>query len=213
MIDEEFDLTKRLIKLLSNYYGGFDSESAEFIKKNFYISSSDELDRVLSWIYEHQAKNFGFPDIKTLSECKKAVPTRREKKTFVAAKCDLCGTVYSYRMLYCPTCYDKGYYVEQFHVIKSENPIDAIKFNWPCPKPDKASADLSSFGDCYACDIRYESYCSHFGDENWDCREFRNCKCNTCCMKAKRFNQSLIGRKKTDVPENIKYEGFRKVAR
>ena len=113
-----------------------------------------------------------------------------EKVTGKKARvCLECGCEYDYSLPMCPACFDKGLDCRAKAVKKSEfkPTFKVIKYNKQYMNGEKGEQT------CFTCPHKQESYCSNFGNPDWNCHreEFESCECKICCGIAKKVNRQL----------------------
>lgn len=134
--------------------------------------------------------------------------TGKKAKVYFWAVCLECGCEYDYSLPMCPNCFDKGLDCRTKAVKKSEfkPPMSVIKYNKQYMNGDKNEQT------CYTCIHKKQSWCSNFGNPNWNCHreEFETCECKMCCAIAKKENRQL---QESNKEQKISYAiPFKKVA-
>lgn len=134
--------------------------------------------------------------------------TGKKARDYFWAVCLECGCEYDYRLPMCPACFDKGLDCRAKAVKKSEfkPTFKVIKYNKQYMNGDKNEQT------CFTCIHKKESYCSNFGNPNWNCHreEFESCECKMCCGIAKKANRQL---QESNAEHKISYAvPFKKVA-
>lgn len=174
-----------LLDQLRDYYGMPDQEQSEFITKRTQGMSEADQNDVYQKIIESRSKRFGFPDIAYLS--KYLTQTPKKARVYYWAVCLECGTEYAGTMPMCPKCYDKGLEcrAKNFKTSETPMPMKVIRYN----KEYTYRQDNELL--CYVCAEREMSYCPNFGRPDYFCKEYRECKCNRCCMIAKKANEQM----------------------
>lgn len=117
--------------------------------------------------------------------------TGKKARVYYWSVCLECGCEYDYRLPMCPACFDKGLDCRAKAVRKSEfkPPMKVIKYNKQYMSGDENEQV------CFTCPNKKESYCSNFGNPDWNCHreEFETCECKMCCGIAKKANRQLQG--------------------
>ena len=115
--------------------------------------------------------------------------TGKKARIYFWAVCLECGCEYDYLLPLCPNCFEKGLECRAKAVKKSEfKPnMTVIKYNKQYMRGDKNEPT------CFSCIHKKESYCSHFGNPDWNCHreEFEMCNCKMCCGIAKKENRQF----------------------
>lgn len=134
--------------------------------------------------------------------------TGKKARVYFWAVCLECGCEYDYSLPMCPACFDKGLDCRAKAVKKSEfkPTFKVIKYNKQYMNGEKGEQT------CFTCDHKKESYCSNFGNPDWNCHreEFESCECKICCGIAKKVNRQL---QESNAEHKISYAvPFKKVA-
>ena len=114
--------------------------------------------------------------------------TGKKARQYYWAVCMECGCEYDFDLPMCPSCYQKGLECRMKAVKTSEfkPTVKVIRYNKPYITVDKGETN------CYDCKDKTEfSFCSHFGQTWWNCKDYRDCKCNSCCMRMKKANERI----------------------
>ena len=175
-----------IIQDLELIYGFFRPEEKQWVEEHLKYLTETERINYLNFIKVDFPKTKGLPDIKTLKNTLLKV-TGKKAPVYYWKVCADCKTEYSFQLSLCPACYEKGMDCRMYEVKKSElrPPITVIRFN-------KTFFRLKGQLSCYDCISRKQSYCSHFGQTDWECREFRDCSCSKCCIEYKKWNEKNV---------------------
>ena len=115
--------------------------------------------------------------------------TGKKARVYFRAVCLECGCEYDYSLPMCPACFDKGLDCRAKAVKKSEfkPTFKVIKYNKQYMNGEKGEQT------CFTCSHKEGSYCSNFGNPDWNCHreEFESCECKMCCGIAKKVNRQL----------------------
>lgn len=178
-----------LIERLEKYYGLADDEETRFILDKLDGYSEADEQRLYEYIISNKNRRYGFPDVSFLSKVFSEIKPESQKKNkkYYWCVCDNCGSAYSYRLSLtgCPVCWNKGFECRSYKMVVSENkpPMKVIRYN--------KSTRIGNEKSCYDCEHNSLSFCGNFGNENYDCNKLGQCKCASCCIKAKRANESI----------------------
>lgn len=180
-----------MIERIEAYYGKeLGSEEKRWAEQNLGGLTGDYQDKFMDTLGNICKKGKGCPDISSMSKALQAV-TGKAPRVYFWSVCLECGTGYDYRLEMCPKCYEKGLKCTDKEVKVSDfpPPMNVIRYNKTFLRytNEKGQREMS----CYNCEGREFSYCSNFGNPNWDCRDYRNCKCNACCSMERRANSKL----------------------
>ena len=176
-MSDEFDAVERLEK----FYGKIPEEEKAWIDDNINSLSDEQKGKFYKALTTvHEFKN-GYPEISTMAEVFKKT-MNKAPKNYAWSVCMECGCEYDYKLPCCPSCYDKGLFCNAIAVKTSNIKPNIIQYN------KTYRADGTKEVVCYDCINKADSFCKHFGNENWNCNDFRTCKCAGCCIRAKRAN-------------------------
>lgn len=185
-----------LVERLESYFGMSDTETAGYILKREQAYDESGLEDIYQWVITNRNRRFGFPDVSFMGKAFAAIKPRGEK-TYFWAVCSECGGGYWNNLPYCPHCWEKGFLCSSraVHTGKEKPPVNVIRYNKPYTGGIEKGQDAKEL-ICYDCASREMSWCSWFGNPDHECREFRECRCKSCCVIAKKFNsQSAVQRK------------------
>lgn len=165
---------------LEGYFGVLGESEKKWITENL-----EHLDEESKMNVFTELKKKGSISITALQEVFQKVSGKKPRKYYWSI-CMVCGTEYGYGLPYCPGCHEKGVLTRRYYVKVSDfqPPAKVIRFNKEYLGDGKEPV-------CYTCKEREMSFCTHFGKEGWECRDYRNCKCASCCIKNKRENERL----------------------
>lgn len=176
---------------LADYYGELTDEEAEYIDKHSLGYTEKDLQRLFECITEMKQERSDGIDFETIQKGFKFVQPSVSDKKFCYAVCDKCGTKYWYTMIYCPTCWKQGKQISTRSIkVTDEEPKDVIRFS-----NESVSPINEHYGSCYDCKEEIKSYCRHFGNPDWFCKDFRECTCRGCCAAIKAETRRLINLK------------------
>lgn len=172
---------------VKEYYGQISEESQQIIKDVIDKYSKSEIESLKNDFF----KKFPLGQFPTPDKLSAFFDEHKPKaKTYYWAVCLECGCEYDYALPMCPECYDKGFDCRAKAVKKSEfkPTFKVIKYNKQYLNGAKGEPT------CYTCVHKKESYCSHFGDSDWQCHreEYEMCECKLCCGKVKAENRKLL---------------------
>lgn len=182
---------KMIFQELSNQFGKGSQEQAEWISKNVEKLGEEEKKNFLSKLLEMDLMDFP-----TIGDMKKVYQdvTGKKPPVYYWSKCLECGAEYDYQLPLCPVCYDNGLECRAYAVKTSENqpPFKVIRYN------KKYLQGINDNQNCYSCPNRKMSFCPHFGQVGYECKEFRECKCFPCCSKARKGEEELLEQQKQE---------------
>lgn len=176
---------KTFIQKLINYYGNPSEQIVTYIQGNVTITDDEYCNNLVNYLTENCNKNFGFPDIASISKAVKAVPKTIQTK-YCALKCNGCKKYYAINMTHCPYCWDKGKKVTEHSVYYREEPIVFVTYNKNITNSKIAEDNKDTL--CYDCKFKENSYCKYFGNPYYRCprEDFENCDCKKCCVSNKK---------------------------
>lgn len=173
-----------IIDCVRSYYGDITQDASDYLQNNVESLDDEKQSDFFSWLKENHKKNKGSPTVTTLSKAYFAVTGNKTRRYFWCV-CKECGEEYGYGMPLCPVCYNNGKQSNSYAVRVSDMkpPFKVVRYN-------KRYIGDGSEQTCYTCANRDMSYCSHFGQPDWQCNdsEWRQCKCASCCLKEKKSN-------------------------
>ena len=175
-----------LVDEIESYYKKELSEEVKkWIGENCRYITEEESGNFKKELFEQSSK---LPDIQKLKTILSKV-TGKKPTVYVWVVCLECGCEYDYGLPMCPACYDKGFECRARSVKKSEfqPPMKVVKYNKQYLNGDKGETV------CYKCVHKNKSFCSHYGNPDWNCRreEFESCVCARCCSITKKYNKQL----------------------
>lgn len=176
---------------LEGYFGSFGADEKGWIKSNLESLGDDEKMNYVTALKNLHWKRDGVPTIQNLKIALEKV-TGKKSTNYMWSVCLECGCEYDYRLPICPSCFEKGLECRAISVRVSEFPpsMKVLKFN-------KTYLGDGTEQNCYTCVHRALSYCKHFGNPDWACRELQDCKCSHCCVITKKANEKIRNQKKT----------------
>lgn len=166
---------------LENKHGKIGTEEKQWISENVErLGESEKLN------FSRELERYKIITVETLKKVYEAV-TGKKRTGYYWAVCMDCGTEYDYGLPMCPECFEKGIKCSVVAVKKSEfqPPAKVIRYNKQYLNEDNGT------GICYTCGNKKESYCFHFGKENYNCNSLSSCSCARCCIKAKESNKKF----------------------
>lgn len=174
-------ILERVIK----YYGNIGPEEQSFIQSNINRLTEEQQNAFTKKLFTAYPQGRTIPDVEVLTRIYNEVSGKSPRKVFWSV-CMTCKAEYDYDLPYCPVCYSKGVLSRQYAVRSciGQFPAKVIRYN-------KGYIGDGTEPVCYTCDDKDMSFCSHFGKEDWECRDYRNCKCVSCCIQNKRKNAEL----------------------
>lgn len=192
-----------MVESIEAYYDDeLGGEEKKWIEQKLQNWDEEKQAKFMEQLKKVQKKSNGCPDVAILTKVFQTV-TGKAPKVYYWSVCLECGTGYDYRLEMCPKCYEKGLKCtdKEIKVSDFKPPMNVIRYNKTFLKytNDKGQQEMS----CYNCEGREFSYCPNFGNPNWDCRDYRNCKCNACCSMERRANAQMKeqeGEKRYAVP-------------
>lgn len=172
-----------IINELEGFYGRATEEQKQWVAERIEKLGDEEQQNFLHILHQEHKK--GFPSIFIMKGILERV-TGKKQRTFYWSVCQECGCEYDFNLPMCPSCYKQGLECRIVAVKVSElnPPAKVIRYNKPY------------FGDgkekiCYDCEYTELSYCYHFGQTDWNCRNLQQCKCASCCVKEKNANKLI----------------------
>lgn len=179
-MSDEFDAVERLEK----FYGNIPEEEKTWIDDNINDLSDEQKGKFYKALTSvHEFKN-GYPEISTMAEVFKKT-MNKAPKSYAWSVCLECKCEYDYKLPCCPSCYENKLFCNAVAVKTSNIKPQIVQFNKTYLNGDKNETT------CYNCINKTDSFCKHFGNENWNCNDFRTCKCAGCCIRAKRANAGM----------------------
>ena len=191
------------INELEGCFGKLGDSEKQWVNENL-----EKLDESVKMNIMHELREHrGTITIPVMQKVLEKVTGKKARDDFWAV-CLECGCEYDYRLPMCPACFDKGLDCRAKAVKKSEfkPTFKVIKYNKQYMNGDKNEQT------CFTCIHKKESYCSNFGNPNWNCHreEFESCECKMCCGIAKKANRQL---QESNAEHKISYAvPFKKVA-
>ena len=178
------------INELEGYFGKFSENIKDWIKDNLENLDEDLKSSYFTALRNAHNKRDGIPNIETLQRVYEKVMDKKPK-IYYWAICSACGCEYEYELPICPQCYKEGFECREIKVTKSEfkPPFKLVRYNKHFLVGD--GKELS----CYKCPNNYLSWCSNYGNPNWECRDYKDCKCAVCCAREKRVNAEMYKNK------------------
>ncbi len=179
-----------MIERIESYYKAeLGSEEKRWVLQNLSVLTADECDKYIDELGRVHKRNKGCPDIEAMAKVLQKV--KNIQLTYFWSVCSECGCEYDYRLMICPKCYENGFRCtdKEIKVSLSEPGRNVVMYNKTFLKyvNDKGQQEMS----CYNCKGRELSYCPNFGNPKWDCRDYRECKCNACCSMERRANSRM----------------------
>lgn len=176
-----------IINELEGFYGKATEEEKQWVAERIDRLSDEEQQNFMHEL--HQSHKKGFPSIFIMKGILAKV-TGKKQTNFFWSVCLECGCEYDFNLPMCPACYKKGLECRAVAVKISElyPPAKVIRYN-------KAYGEKN----CYDCDKTELSFCHHFGQTNWDCRNLSTCTCASCCIKQKNANRRIEEQRKEKV--------------
>ena len=195
------------INELEGYFGKFEENEKSWIEDNVERLDEETKSRFFTALKDAHKDTSYVPDIATMKRVFEKVAEKKAKSYFWAV-CLECGCEYDYSLPMCPACFDKGLDCRAKAVKKSEfkPTFKVIKYNKQYMNGEKGEQT------CFTCPHKKESYCSNFGNPDWNCHreEFESCECKICCGIAKKVNRQL---QESNAEHKISYAvPFKKVA-
>lgn len=172
------------INELEGCFGKLGDSEKQWVTENLERLDESSKMNIMHELREHR----GIITIPVMQKVLEKV-TGKKARVYFWAVCLECGCEYDYGLPMCPACFDKGLDCRTKAVKKSEfkPPMSVIKYNKQYINGDKNEQT------CFTCIHKKQSYCSNFGNPNWDCHreEFETCECKMCCAVAKKANRQL----------------------
>ena len=179
-----------MVQRIESYYGKeLGAEEARWVEQNLDGLTAEDCDKFIDVLGNVHRKGRGCPDIASMSKARLTI--KDSKKTYFWAICCECGCEYDYRLMLCPKCYEKGYKCtdKEIKVSDCRPPMKVIRYNKTFVNYKNAQGQKEM--SCYRCEARELSFCPNFGNPDWNCMEYRNCKCNVCCAMERRANSRM----------------------
>ena len=184
---------------IKGYYGEILQPVEEYVRSSTAYLTDEQKASVFQWLAENHPRKKGTPDIATI---KKAIVscTGSTPRTYVWKVCE-CGCEYDYRLQYCPLCVAKALQnqerKEAFKTVMREQSYRVKKAD---VRPEHiVRYNKQYIGDgseivCYCC-VHKQAYCKHYGQTEWECHEYRDCPCASCCMAERKLTEKLLDKK------------------
>ena len=191
------------INELEGCFGKLGDSEKQWVSENLERLDDTSKMNILHELREHR----GTISIPVMQKVLEKV-TGKKARSYFWAVCLECGCEYDYSLPMCPACFDKGLDCRAKAVKKSEfkPTFKVIKYNKQYMNGDNNEQT------CFTCIHKKESYCSNFGNPDWNCHreEFEMCECKMCCGIAKKANRQL---QEKNAEHKISYAvPFKKVA-
>lgn len=179
-----------MIERIEYYYKAeLGSEEKRWVLQNLSELTADECDKYIDELGRVHKRNKGCPDIEVMTKVLQKV--KNIQPTYFWSVCSECGCEYDYRLMICPKCYENGFRCTDKEVKVSLSAPDrnVVMYNKTFLNyvNDKGQKEMS----CYDCEGREFSYCKNFGNPDWNCMEYNNCKCKACCSIERRANSRM----------------------
>ena len=174
-----------ILERILNYYGKLGNEEQRYIQENVEKLTVELQNNFATKLFSDYPTGKKIPDVSAISKTLSAIQGKKPK-VYMWSKCLECGTEYAYGLPMCPACYKNGLECRAIAVKKSDfqPPMSVIKYN-------KEYIGDGKEVNCYDCPYKEMSYCQHYGQVDWMCRDYSNCQCASCCVKAKKINESM----------------------
>lgn len=172
-----------IINELEGFYGKATDEEKQWVAER--VETQDE-EIQQNFMHElHQTHKKGFPTIYIMKEILSKVTGKKQTGYFWAV-CLECGCEYDYRLAMCPACFKKGLECRSVGIKTSElkPPARVVRYNKPYTW-------FQNERICFECEYTELSFCQHFGQTKWECRNINQCKCASCCINTKRANEKI----------------------
>lgn len=172
-----------IINELEGFYGRATDEEKQWVAERVEKLNEEEQQNFLHELHLNHKK--GFPNIYIMKSILAKITGKRQTGFFWAV-CLECGCEYDYNLPICPSCYKNGLECRSVEIKASElkPPAKVIRYNKQYLGDGKEKI-------CYDCENTELSFCYHFGQANWECRNLQQCKCASCCINLKRANEKL----------------------
>lgn len=174
-----------MLDRILKFYGSLGQEEKNYILQKSGELSENEKQKYCKSLFNDCPARTGIPTVETLEEVYKRI-TGQGEAVYYWAVCKECGGEYDYSLLICPFCYKKGFEcrARDIKTSKEQPPAKVVKYN-------KGFYKIAKEKTCYDCKDNYLSYCEHFGLPRYECKEFRDCKCNACCALHRKKNLEI----------------------
>lgn len=175
-----------MITQIEMVYGFMPEAEKTWIENNLKYLNASERENYLNILRQENPARKGKPTVQMLQKVLTKT-TGKKPPVYFWSVCVECGCEYDYKLTMCPACYEQGFECRVYAVKTSETgiPSNVIRYNKTVPQsPDGEKI-------CYDCEDRELSYCRNFGNPDWYCKDFQNCKCASCCVKHKKFNAEV----------------------
>ena len=171
-----------IINELEGFYGKATDEEKQWVAERVETQNEEIQQNFLHALHQNHKK--GFPSIFIMKGILAQVTGRRQTG-FYWAVCLECGCEYDYNLPMCPSCYKNGLECRSVEIKTSElkPPAKVIRYN--------KQYILQNEKSCYDCEFTELSFCHHFGQVDWQCRNISQCKCASCCITNKRANEKI----------------------
>ena len=170
---------------MEGWFGKFGGIERQWITTNLESLTDEQKMNFMSVTKQLHGREEGTPTIATMQSALEKV-TGRKAQTYFWSVCMECGCEYDNDLPICPACFEKGLECRTIAIKTSE-----IAPNMKVIRYNKRTTA------CYSCVHKEMSFCIHFGQTWWTCKDYRDCKCNSCCLKTKKENQNLEEVRKT----------------
>ena len=200
-----------LLNRLRDHFGDIPAEQEAFITDELENLEEDEQNKIFNFIVQNSRQKDGCPNQDFF---KKALDTVKPKKTYFWAVCEACGAEYDFQLSVCPKCYKDGYKCTA-RTVKSSSmkpQFGLLRYNKHFLNGNADELRECGHNSCYDCELNdFDNFCFHFGDPNYVCEKFRNCKCFRCCKVHKDDNRIHLSGPKEDVTNILKTPVTKKV--
>jgi len=183
-----------IIQRIENEYGALNDTEKNYLLNNAKYFTEEDADNFLIAIAKEKKKGVK-PSVKEFSDAMKKIG--KKPPVYYWCVCLECGTEYAYGLPMCPKCYDEGFECRAYEVKHSDfkPPMKTVNYN-----KQYLHGDEGEF-ICYECRFKEMSYCEHFGNPEWQCRDYRECPCSSCCSKMKSGNAKIKTEEKERKPD------------
>ncbi len=181
---------------LEMFYGFFNDDVKKWISEKLKWLTESEQTNFLNYIKKDFPKKNGLPTIEVLQKTLSKV-TGKAPTIYYWNQCMDCGAEYDYKLTMCPSCFENGIECRAYNVKTSTTsiPANVIRYNKTYIGDGKEKI-------CYTCEERKMSYCKNFGNPEWTCKDYSECRCSSCCASLKKENQKIIDK---NAKEKITY--------
>lgn len=186
-----------IIERIESEYGEIGQTEKNYLHQNLHYFTDEEKENFMLALAKDRKNKKDKPSVSDFADAIKILGKR--PPVYYWCVCLECGTEYGYGMPMCPKCYQDGFECRAYGVKSSEfkPPVKTVNYN-----KHYMNGEENEF-ICYDCNFKEMSYCEHFGNPDWFCKDYRECPCSGCCSRTKKKNEEF---KKNEVCRKPEYK-------